>query len=332
VSRPRVIVIATPGSPAPPVERLRDEADFTVVRTADELRAAQPGVEILFLNHYRSDLLKLVGPGDLRWIHTSSIGVDALLTEPIINNGVIVTISRGVCERPIAEWVLAVLLMFAKDLRRTLELQRAAKWVHRETEPLQGRRVVVLGPGPVGRETAMLLRAAGMSVDVVGRRARDDSRLGRIHALTELNDLLPEADDLVLALPLNASTRGIVGAERLALMRPGARLVNVGRGALVDESALLRAARHGPLGGVALDVFEHEPLPAEHPFWSMENVLVSPHMSGDLVGWRGRVMNRFAENLRRWMSGAPLADVVDLQAEMASAPSLTTAGRNDQTG
>jgi phosphoglycerate dehydrogenase-like enzyme len=322
MATPRVIVVVPPERDAPPLDTLRDEAEFVVVRTADELRAAQPGVEILFLNHYRSELLREVGPGDLRWIHTSSIGVDALLTEEIIDRGVVVSTSRNVCERPIAEWVLGVLLLFTKDLRRTLEYQRAATWVHRETEPLLGRRVLLLGVGQVGRETANLLRAAGMVVDIVGRRAREDAELGQIHAMEELDELLPAADDVVLALPLVEGTRGVIDARRLALMRPGARLVNVGRGALVVEDALLAALRDGHLGAAALDVFEHEPLPPEHPFWAMDTVLVSPHMSGDLIGWRGRVVERFAANLRRWMAGEPLADVVDLREHVAAEPTI----------
>lgn len=156
MSRPKVIVIVQEGRPVPPVERLEAEADVVVVRTADEFRAAQPGAEILFLNDFRTKLLREVGPGELRWIHTSSIGVDTLLTQEIVNSDIVVSNSRGVCERPIAEWVLGVLLMFTKDLRRTIELQRARTWQHRETEPLLGRKVLVVGPGPVGRETVLL--------------------------------------------------------------------------------------------------------------------------------------------------------------------------------
>jgi phosphoglycerate dehydrogenase-like enzyme len=326
MAKPKVIVVVPPERDAPAIERLRAEAEFVVVRTADDLRAAQPGVEILFLNDFRTDLLRAVGPGDLRWIHTSSIGVDSLLTDAIIESGLVVSTSRNVCERPIAEWVLAVLLLFAKDLRHTLDYQRAAEWVHRETESLLGRRVLLLGPGPVGRETARLLRAAGMVVDVVGRRARLDAELGNIQAIDDLDQLLPEADDVVLALPLTETTRGIIDAGRLALMRPGARLVNVGRGALIVEEALLAAVRDGHLGAAALDVFEQEPLPPHHPFWAMDTVLVSPHMSGDLVGWRDRVVDRFAANLRRWVAGDPLVDVVDLRDHGASEPALIARG------
>ena len=320
MAKPKVIVICTPGADAPPVERLSEEADFVLVRTEGELRDALPGTEILFLNHYRSELLRTVGPGDLKWVHTSSIGVDALMSEAIIESGLVVSTSRNICERPIAEWVLGVLLMFVKDLRQTIAFQEAGRWVHRESEPLLARRVVLLGPGPVGREIALLLRAAGMYVDVVGRSARTDEQLGNVHAIDDLDGLLPDADDLVVALPLTDATRGLIDGRRLSLLQPSARLVNVGRGPVVDEDAVLDALRSGSLAGAALDVFDQEPLPADHPFWGMDRVLVSPHMSGDLVGWRDLVVDRFATNLRHWVSGEPLESVVDLRDSAVNLP------------
>ncbi|MEJ2812606.1 D-2-hydroxyacid dehydrogenase [Paenarthrobacter sp. CCNWLY172] len=313
MSRPKVIAIVQDGRPLPPLERLEDEADVVVVRTAEEFSAAQPGAEILFLNDFRTKLLREVGPGQLRWIHTSSIGVDSLMTREIIDSDIIVSNSRGVCERPIAEWVLGVLLMFTKDLRRSIELQQARTWQHRETEPLLGRKVVVVGPGPVGRETVLLLRAAGMDVNIVGRSARIDTQLGQISGFDELDRLLGEADDVVLTLPLTEETRGLFNSSRFTRMRPGARLVNVGRGAVVVEQDLLDSIDSGHLAGAALDVFEHEPLDAGNPLWSRRNILVSPHASGDLIGWRGRVVDCFARNLGLWKAREPIVDVVDLK-------------------
>lgn len=323
-SRPKAIVVIPEGRPVPPVARLESEADFTIVQTADELRAALPGTELLFLNDFRSNLLREVGPGQLRWIHTSSIGVDALLTPEIVNGDIIVSNSRGVCERPIAEWVLGVLLMFVKDIRRTIELQQERTWLHRETEPLLGRKVLVVGPGGVGRETVLLLRAAGMDVTVVGRSERVDAELGPIAALDRLDELIGLADDVVLTVPLTEESRGLFDAGRIGRMRPGARLVNVGRGAVVVEPDLLAAIDSGHLGGAALDVFEQEPLPADHPFWSRSNILVSPHASGDLVGWRDRVVDCFAENLRRWKANEPLRDVVNVRELGVTGPALTS--------
>ncbi len=312
MGRLRVVVVCRADRACEEVEPLREIADIAVVRTADELRAQLPGTEVMFLNDVRSRLIKEVGPGGLRWIQASGLGIDALLTPEVLESGLTVTVARGVCERPIAEWVLSAVLMVVKDLRTTLELQRERRWIHRETRSLLGRRAVLLGAGPVGVEIALLLRAVGLSVDVVARRRRDDPSLGPVLGLEDLDALLPHADDVVLALPLNSSTRGIMSAERLGRIAPGANLVNVGRGGLVDETALIAALENGHLGGAALDVFDVEPLPVDHPLWAMPQVLVSPHMSGDLVGWRDDVVRLFAGNLERWERGEPLAHVVDL--------------------
>ena len=322
VSRPKVMVIVQEGRPLPPLERLESEADVAVVRTADEFRAAQPGTEILFLNDFRTKLLREVGPGELRWIHTSSIGVDSLMTREIIDSDIVVSNSRGVCERPIAEWVLGVLLMFTKDLRRTIELQQTRTWQHRETEPLLGRKVLVVGPGPVGRETVLLLRAAGMDGDSVGRSARNDAQLGHISGFDDLDRLLGIVDDVVLTLPLTEETRGLFNSSRFKKMQPGARLVNVGRGAGVVEQDLLASLDSGRLGGAALDVFEHEPLDAANPLWSRRDILVSPHASGDLIGWRGKVVDCFARNLSLWKANEPLNAVVDLKKLDPSASAM----------
>lgn len=325
MTKPKAIVIVPESAPLPPLEAVRTEASIVVARTADELRAALDGAEILFLNDFRSSLLREVGPGRLRWIHTSSIGVDALLTDQIVHSDIVVSNSRGVCERPIAEWILGVLLVFTKDLRRTIEFQQQRHWEHRETEPLLGREVLVVGPGPVGRETVLLLRAAGMAVTVVGRSGREDEQLGTIHPFSALDGLLGAAADVVLTLPLTEETRGLFDAARFARMREGARLVNVGRGAVVVEHDLLAAVDSGHLGGAALDVFEREPLPSDSPLWTRDTILVSPHASGDLVGWRGRVIDCFAQNLRRWKAGEPLRDVVDLTQMGVVDPALSQA-------
>jgi phosphoglycerate dehydrogenase-like enzyme len=319
MSRPQTIVVIPAGGTAPPLDALEAEAEVLLVRTAEELRAAQEHAEILFLNDFRSTLLREVGPGRLRWIHTSSIGMDPLLTDAIVHSDIVATNSRGVCERPIAEWILGVIVMFTKDIRRTIELQQQRTWLHRETLPVLGRRALVVGPGPVGRETVLLLRAAGLDVAVVGRSARQDAELGPVHSITELDALLPHFDDVVLTMPLTEQTRGMIDAERLGRMRPGAHLINVGRGAVVVADDLIVAIDSGHLGAASLDVFEQEPLAPESPFWTRDTILVSPHASGDLVGWRGRVVDRFVENLRRWKVGEPLRDVVDLRALGATA-------------
>lgn len=309
----RVIVVRHPDTVlGPDADPLHAAAH--VIEAFDEptLRAAlAAGADVAFVWDFDSDLMRRVGPGPLRWVQTSSIGVDALTSAEFAASSIAITNTRGVFERPIAEWVLAVLLYFAKDLGRTVEAQRAARWEHRLTETIHGRRALVLGAGGVGRQTALLLRAAGMAVDVLGRRPRADAELGHVHGEDDLDRLLAAADDVVVALPLTADTTRLVDARFWQRTRAGVRFVNVGRGALVDEDALVTALRTGHVAAAALDVFTTEPLPAEHPLWRMPNVLVSPHMSGDVVDYREQAVHRFLDNLARWVSGAPLRDRVD---------------------
>ena len=289
-------------------------ADVHLVDDATTLAEAMRRAEVMFVWDFRSDLLQTAWPDDcsVRWIHTGSIGVDVVLVDPVLEGDIVVTNTRGVFERPIAEYVLGLILMFAKDLRGTLARQRERRWEHRETETIDGARVLILGAGGVASEVAPLLRAAGMEVQVVGRTPRTGvSRLGDVRAGTDVDELLPGADFVVLALPLTSETRGYLDERRIGLLSPRARIVNIGRGPLIDEDALLAALRSGAIAGAALDVFAIEPLPPEHPFWAMDQVVVSPHMSGDRIGWERDVVSRFADNLRRWLAGEELRNVVD---------------------
>jgi phosphoglycerate dehydrogenase-like enzyme len=332
-----VAVILDSDQAAPEGLDLIDElADVRLVHDPVTFTRALEEAEAVFAWDFRTTLLGGPWPraSPLRWIHAGSVGVDAVLVEPVLSSEVIVTNTRGVFERPIAEYVLALILAFVKDLPTTLSLQRGRRWVHRETEMIRGRRVLVLGAGGVSRELVPLLRAAGMEVDVVGRIGREaDPVLGRVLATTEVERALPGADFIVLALPLTAETREYLDQHRLGLLHPGARIINVGRGALIDEAALLAALDAGAIAGAALDVFAAEPLPAEHPFWTMDQVIVSPHMSGDRLGWERVVVERFAENLRRWLAGEPLLDVVDKRGLASlAAPASEGAARQRVAG
>jgi phosphoglycerate dehydrogenase-like enzyme len=239
-------------------------------------------------------------------------GIDNVLTAEVAASDVLVTNSRGVFDGSLAEYVLGLVLAFAKDLRGTWERQRRREWQHRDTERVAGTTAVIVGVGPVGRATARLLRAVGVRVRGVGHTARTgDPDFGDVSASTDLIRLLPEADWVVLVAPLTDETRGLVGAAELAAFLPTARLINVGRGELVDEAALAAALRAGALAGAALDVFEKEPLPPSSPLWNQPGVLVSPHMSADAVGWREQLAEVFLDNLRRWCAGQPLRNVVD---------------------
>ena len=277
--------------------------------TAAELGRALPGAEALLVWDFTvGDALRenWTAADALRWVHTASAGVDRLIFDESIRSDVVITNSRGVFDTAMAEYVLASVLAFAKDLPTTLRLQGQRRWEHRETETVAGAHAVVVGGGPIGVACARLLAAVGMRVELVGRRARPGVRAG-----DELPGLLGDADYLVLAAPLTDQTRGMVNAELLARLPRRARLINVGRGALVVESDLIEALRAGRVAGAALDVFAREPLPEASPLWTLPGVIASPHMSGDVVGWREALVELFADNLRRYRAGRPLRNVVD---------------------
>jgi phosphoglycerate dehydrogenase-like enzyme len=282
--------------------------------TENDLVDALPGADVLLVWDFRASTLPSAWPvaDKLRWVHAASAGVNHVLTPEVVASEVAVTNSRGVFDEPMAEYVLAMTLALAKDLPTTLTRQRERRWHHRETERIGGRKVLVAGTGPIGRAIGRKLAAAGMSVTGLGRTARaQDPDLGEILPTSSLSEVLPTMDWLVLAAPLTDETRGMVDATALAAMKPTARLVNVGRGPLVVQEDLVAALAAGALAGAALDVFVDEPLPASSPLWEMPNVIVSPHMSGDVVGWRSELVALFHDNLTRYLDGEPLRNVVD---------------------
>jgi phosphoglycerate dehydrogenase-like enzyme len=278
------------------------------------LADAVDGARALMLWDYFSTAVRDVWPraGSLEWIHVTAAGVDTLLFDELRDSGVVVTNARGVFDRPIAEYVLGAVLAHAKDSRASLDLQREREWRHRETRSILGATALVVGTGGIGREIARLLRAAGLEVRGIGRVARDqDPDFGTVAASKDLAAEVGWADHLVLAAPLTEATRRLVDDRVLSAMKPDAQLVNVARGPIVDEQALLKALVDKRIGGAALDVFTIEPLPADHPLWTAPGVTITAHMSGDVVGWRETLAGQFAANVERWLAGEPLVNVVD---------------------
>ncbi len=277
---------------------------------APSLAAALPGTEVLLVWDFLSDAVRDAWPladvSALRWVHTASAGVDRLLFPGLLDSDVTITNSRGVFDGPIAEYVLGLVLAMAKDLPGTLAAQADHAWRHRETQRVAGTRAVVVGGGPIGRAIARMLGAVGIAVELVGRRAAPG-----LHGFDALHDLLPRADWLVLAAPLTDATRGLLDAGALAALPPTARVINVGRGGLVVEPALIDALRAGRIAGAALDVVAEEPLSGHSPLWDLPGVIVSPHMSGDTIGWRTALMDVFTANLACYRAGEPLHNVVD---------------------
>ncbi len=250
--------------------------------------------------------------GSLEWIHVTAAGVDTLLFDELRDSDVVVTNARGVFDRPIAEYVLGAVLAHAKDSQVSFDLQRQHEWRHRETRSILGATALVVGTGGIGREIARLLRAAGLEVRGIGRVAsEDDPDFGAVAASKDLASEVGWADHLVLAAPLTEATRGLVDERVLSAMKSDAHLVNVARGPIVDEPALLDALLHRRIGAATLDVFATEPLPTDHPLWTAPGVTVTAHMSGDVVGWRDTLARQFATNVQLWLTGEPLLNVVD---------------------
>jgi len=258
----------------------------------------------------------------LRWVHATAAGVGSLLFPAMVESDVVITNSRGLHADAMAEYIIAVMLAFARRLHVSRDAQRERRWIQDElwtASPsivnLAGSTMVLVGLGAVGGATAVRARALGVRVVAVRRHPqRDPAPADEQWGVEELPRLLPRADWLVLAAPLTSETRQLIGREELALLRPGARIVNVGRGKLIDEAALVAAIESGRVAGAALDVFEDEPLADQSPLWNMREVIVTPHVSGLAPDYWGRAIAMFEDNLQRYLDGRPLRNVVDKRA------------------
>ena len=258
----------------------------------------------------------LVAQGErVRWLHTASAGVDHVLTAEVKTKaGLQVTNSGSAFEIAISEFVLAWMLMVARRLPLLLERQRAHVWEWVPQQELYGATVGIVGLGPIGRGVAMRSKAFGMRT--LGFRRQNKAVDDVDEVLTGpvgLARVLAESDYVVLAAALTDTTRALLGAEQLAQMKPGAWLINIARGAMIDEPALVAALQNKTLAGACLDVFAREPLPTESLLWNMPNVYICPHSSsGWTEGLQTRQKQLFLDNLRRFAGGEPLANVVDI--------------------
>ncbi|MFJ8599439.1 D-2-hydroxyacid dehydrogenase [Streptomyces shenzhenensis] len=296
---------------ADPLPRLGRLTGRARVVHADErtLAGLLPTADVLLVWDFASRAVRDAWPGGgprPRWVHTASAGVDHLLCPELAGSDTVVTNARGIFDRPIAEYVAALVLAIAKDLPRTLDLQRQRTWRHREARRLAGTRACVVGSGPIGRTIARTLKALEVTPAVVGRVPRTG-----IHGPADLDRLMSRADWVIAAAPLTERTHGMFDARRFGVMQPSAHFINVGRGQLVVEDALVEALSKHWIAGAALDVFATEPLAPDSPLWRLPGLIVSPHMSGDTVGWRDELGNQFVELYERWAAGRPLVNVVD---------------------
>ncbi|MGP4011338.1 D-2-hydroxyacid dehydrogenase [Streptomyces sp. 4N124] len=305
-SAPTLLVLDA--EPPPRLGRLTGRAR---IEHADPSTLAErlPHADVLLIWDFTSHAVREAWPGEgprPSWVHTASAGVDHLMCPELAASDTVVTNARGIFDQPIAEYVAALVLAMAKDLPRTWELQRAREWRHRESQRVAGTRACIVGTGPIGRTIARTLKALEVTTALVGRAPRTG-----VHGPEDLDRLMARADWVIAAAPLTEQTHGMFDARRFGMMQPSARFINVGRGQLVVEDALAEALAKRWIAGAALDVFEHEPLTPDSPLWQLPGLIVSPHMSGDTIGWRDELGRQFVELYERWEAGRSLLNVVD---------------------
>lgn len=253
----------------------------------------------------------------LRWLHLGAAGIEKSLSPALVRSDVVVTNARGIHSDRMAEFVLGAILFLANRFDLAVRGQLEKKWRQKEMikarMPLTEKTVGIWGMGAIGSEIARWCAAVGLRV--IGLRRQPDlpkpQQVAKIFSPAQIGEFLGQADFVVLALPLTAETRGVLSAERLRALKPGAYVINIGRGDLIDEQTLLEMLRARKIAGAVLDVFQTEPLPEEHPFWELENVFVTPHISGNFAEYVDRVGEQFAENLTRYVRGEALLNVVD---------------------
>ena len=298
--------------------RVTDVADLMVAEEKDDQLARKrldtflTQAEII----YGLDLPRdVISRGErLKWVQIISAGVEHILTPDVIHSPVLVTNIKGMSATPIAEFVICVALMFAKQMPRSFQLKQARQWQVFTTAGLSSKTMGVVGLGSIGREVARLAKAFGMRVMAIRRTVESVAGIDNVDVMLPregLPQLLSQSDFIALTVPLTAETDGMIGEEELRTMKPTAYLINIARGSVIDEVALVRALSEGWIVGAGLDVFSTEPLPAESRLWELPNVIYSPHVSGGIENELDIATDLFIDNLRRYLNGDQLFSVVD---------------------
>jgi phosphoglycerate dehydrogenase-like enzyme len=252
---------------------------------------------------------------NLRWVHSRSVGLERTLFRELMESPVPLTNGTGVFSASLGEFTLGAILYFAKDFRRMIRNQKAGVWEAFDVMPVSGHTVGIIGYGDIGRAIAARVQPLGMTVLAVKRHASPlrgaDQLVEQIYGPEHRIEMLPRCDYVAVAAPLTSETRGMIGEPEFAAMKPTAVVINVGRGPVINEEALVSALSNGRIKGAALDVFDHEPLPQGHPFYRLENVLLSPHCADHTPDWLDQAMQFFISQFERFRKGEPLLNIVD---------------------
>lgn len=314
----RETLVVLSQEPLPYFSRLRQvwaSENLSVGNSVEALQSAASNATVILNWSGSRDLLRKVflQSPNLRWIHSRSVGLERSLFQEIMGSTIVLTNGRGVFSPSLGEFAVAAILYFAKDLRRMVRSQANGVWDPFDVQLASGHTVGIVGYGDIGRQVATRVRALGMKVVAVKRHVTcdTDGEAGRIYSSDSLLEMLSLCDYVVVAVPLTQDTKGMIGERELNAMRNNAVVINLGRGPVIHEEALVRALTTHRIKGAALDVFDREPLPALHPFYTLENVLLSPHCADHIPGWLDDAMLLFLEQLERYRNGQPLLNVVD---------------------
>ena len=316
-SAKNVLVLADPSSPQLAMLEALPDTTVVVGKSVEAFSERARDAEIILnwsatLSTFRELFRQCPA---LQWVHTQSAGLERSLCPELIDSSVILTNGTGVFSPALGEFTLAAILYFAKDFRRMIRNQEAGVWEPFTIDAIEGLTLGVVGYGDIGRAIASRAYSMGMKLLAVKRHVNNttqpDPFAEKVYRSEHLTEMLSRCDYVVVATPLTPQTRGLIGKAELAAFKPDAVLINVGRGPVIDEKELVHALAEGRIKGAALDVFDQEPLPAGHPFYKLENVLLSPHCADNTSDWLDRAMRFFIVQLDRFRKGEPLANVVD---------------------
>ena len=316
--KPTVLVLCNGDEPQLSMLHERQgTANFVAGRSATAFEQAASDAQVILNWSGALSLLRetFLMCAHLRWIHSRSAGLERSLFPELVASDVTLTNGSGVFSDSLGEFVLAAILYFAKDFRRMVRNQMAGVWEQFDVTPVAGQTVGIVGYGDIGHAVAARVRSLGMKVLGVKRRVseadRSDLVANEIFAVADLVHVLPFCDYVVVATPLNEETRGLIGEKEFKAMRSTAVIINVGRGPVINEAAMVKALAENRIKGAALDVFDEEPLPPGHAFYRLKNVLLSPHCADHTPDWLDNAMRFFIAQFERFGRGEALLNIVD---------------------
>ncbi len=296
------------------IRAVSDKITVEIVTDKERVLSAVGDAEIL-LDSGMFNKEVLMASKRLKWVHAVSAGVERYLFPELVDSQIILTNSSGVHGIPISEMAIAMMLVFAKRLHKFMRFQIEGRWARLLPDELADKTTGILGLGNIGMETAWKAKSLGMRVLALDKKTmRRPIYVDEILGPEDLDYLLRESDYLIVTVPLTSETYHMIGEKQLKTMKTSAHLINLSRGAVIDNTALIEALKAGWIAGAGLDVFEKEPLPENSEFWKLENVVITPHVSGATPYYADRVVKIFCKNLARYLEGKPLINLVDKRA------------------